>query len=83
MLSETNLMVQKPGGYRFGDYPKLGFPITGLAFVFLIVVFSFFEVIGLFMCPGIALLVWPATCSVGANCTAVNATNTLMMLNEM
>jgi di/tricarboxylate transporter len=25
---QTNLMVQAPGGYQFGDYTKLGIPLT-------------------------------------------------------
>ena len=25
---QTNLMVQGPGGYRFGDYARLGFPLS-------------------------------------------------------
>jgi di/tricarboxylate transporter len=28
---QTNLMVQKPGGYSFGDYARLGVPLTLLA----------------------------------------------------
>lgn len=37
-------MVQKPGGYAFLDYTRLGLPIT---------------LIGLFLCPFIASRVWP------------------------
>ncbi len=40
----TNLMIQKPGGYKFLDYIKLGGPVT---------------VIGLFLCPALAMWVWP------------------------
>ena len=25
---QTNLMVQKPGGYTFGDFAKVGLPLT-------------------------------------------------------
>ncbi len=61
---QTNLMVQKPGGYRFADYPKLGFPIT---------------LIGLFLCPAIAVAIWPpiAVCvpSATVNCTLSNITS--------
>ncbi len=59
---QTNLMVQKPGGYRFADYPKLGFPIT---------------LIGLFLCPGIAVLIWPPSCVPSAlvNCSMMNLTS--------
>ncbi len=60
---QTNLMVQKPGGYKFADYPRLGLPIT---------------IVGLFLCPGIAVLIWPpnAVCVASAtvNCTLVNQT---------
>ncbi len=60
---QTNLMVQKPGGYKFADYPKLGFPIS---------------LIGLFVVPGIAVAIWPptATCvpSAFVNCTIANST---------
>jgi di/tricarboxylate transporter len=30
---QTNLMVQEPGGYRFGDYAKVGVPLTVLVAV--------------------------------------------------
>ena len=66
---QTNLMVQKPGGYKFADYPKLGFSIT---------------LIGLFLCPGIAVLIWPpsSTClpSATINCTIRNITNATGLL---
>ncbi len=35
---QTNLMVYGPGGYRFGDYARLGTPLTLLVMVALIVV---------------------------------------------
>ncbi|HEX5898591.1 MAG TPA: hypothetical protein VFY32_04270 [Solirubrobacteraceae bacterium] len=28
--NKTNLMVMEPGGYRFGDYWKLGLPLLAL-----------------------------------------------------
>jgi Na+/H+ antiporter NhaD/arsenite permease-like protein len=58
---QTNLMVQKPGGYHFADYPKLGFVIS---------------LIGLFLCPAMAMAVYaPGQCFVGiTNCTSANAT---------
>ena len=42
VATPVNLMVMGPGGYRFGDYWKLGLPILGLFFVisvFLVPVF--------------------------------------------
>jgi len=30
---QTNTMVYGPGGYRFGDYARLGLPLTGLVVV--------------------------------------------------
>ena len=30
VATPANLMVMEPGGYRFGDYWKLGLPILGL-----------------------------------------------------
>jgi di/tricarboxylate transporter len=56
---QVNLMIQKPGSYTFVDYIKLGLPVT---------------LIGLFICPLIAMYVWPYVpgCSAGMNCT--NAT---------
>jgi len=30
---QTNTMVYGPGGYRFGDYARLGLPLTLLVFV--------------------------------------------------
>ena len=33
IATPANLMVQGPGGYRFGDYWKLGLPLLGLFFV--------------------------------------------------
>ena len=30
---QTNLMVYGPGGYRFSDYPRLGFPLVVLVVV--------------------------------------------------
>ena len=35
---QTNLMVYGPGGYHFGDYARLGTPLTLVVLVFLIVV---------------------------------------------
>ncbi len=40
----TNLMIQRPGGYKFVDYIKLGGPVT---------------VIGLLLSPAIAMAAWP------------------------
>jgi len=34
---QTNTMVLGPGGYRFGDYIKFGFPLTLLAIVLVVV----------------------------------------------
>lgn len=42
---QTNTMVYGPGGYRFGDYARLGFPLTALVVVSLVVLVP---------------LVWPA-----------------------
>ena len=42
VATPVNMMVMEPGGYRFGDYWKLGLPIMGLYFVvavFLVPVF--------------------------------------------
>lgn len=42
IASSASLMVQGPGGYRFGDYWKLGLPLMGWSFlvaVFLVPVF--------------------------------------------
>ena len=33
VATPTNLMVMEPGGYRFGDYWKLGLPMMGWFFV--------------------------------------------------
>jgi di/tricarboxylate transporter len=33
---QTNLMVYGPGGYRFGDYARFGFPLTILVFAVLV-----------------------------------------------
>jgi len=33
IATATNLMVMGPGGYRFGDYWRLGVPLMGLYFV--------------------------------------------------
>ena len=33
VATPTNLMVMEPGGYRFGDYWKLGLPLLVLFFV--------------------------------------------------
>jgi di/tricarboxylate transporter len=40
---QTNLMVQGPGGYRFGDFAKMGLPLTVIvaAVVLLIVPFAY------------------------------------------
>lgn len=59
---QTNLMIREPGGYSFSDYPKLGFPLT---------------LIGMFLVPGIAVLVWPpgsGPCLIGAIGACVNTT---------
>ena len=42
---QTNTMVYGPGGYRFGDYARLGFPLTILIVVTLV---------------GLVPVVWPA-----------------------
>ena len=42
---QTNTMVYGPGGYRFGDYARLGLPLTALVVVSLVVLMP---------------LVWPA-----------------------
>jgi di/tricarboxylate transporter len=39
-----NLMVMEPGGYRFGDYWKLGLPLPAL-----------FGVVAMFLVP----VIWP------------------------
>lgn len=60
---QTNLMVQKPGGYHFGDYPKLGLVIS---------------IVGLVLCPALAMALYaPNQCFPGitnATCTGANAT---------
>ncbi len=33
VATPANLMVMEPGGYRFGDYWKLGLPLMGWYFV--------------------------------------------------
>jgi di/tricarboxylate transporter len=33
VATPANLMVMEPGGYRFGDYWKLGLPLLGWFFV--------------------------------------------------
>ena len=33
---QTNTMVYGPGGYRFGDYARLGFPLTLLVVVMVV-----------------------------------------------
>jgi di/tricarboxylate transporter len=44
VATPVNLMIKEPGGYRFGDYWKLGLPLLGLYFVVTV---------------GIVPLVWP------------------------
>jgi di/tricarboxylate transporter len=44
IATSTNLMVLGPGGYRFGDYWRLGLPLMGLYFV-----------VAVFLVP----LIWP------------------------
>jgi di/tricarboxylate transporter len=44
VATPTNLMVMGPGGYRFGDYWKLGLPVT-----------AWFFVVAIWLVP----LVWP------------------------
>ena len=34
---QTNAMVQAPGGYRFRDYTRLGFPLTIMVFVIIMI----------------------------------------------
>jgi di/tricarboxylate transporter len=34
---QTNAMVQAPGGYRFRDYSRLGFPLTALVYVAILI----------------------------------------------
>jgi di/tricarboxylate transporter len=60
---QCNLMIQKPGGYSFLDYTKLGLPVT---------------LIGLVLCPLIAMFVWPLQAASPlclSNCT--NATSVM------
>jgi len=59
---QCNLMVQKPGNYKFADFTKFGLPLT---------------IIGLIMCPGIANVAWPVpTCNFTvANCTNISYVN--------
>lgn len=53
---QCNLMIQKPGNYQFLDYIKLGLPLT---------------LVGLFLCPAIAMFAWP----VSASMMMTNSTN--------
>jgi di/tricarboxylate transporter len=39
---QTNTMVYGPGGYRFGDYARLGLPLTVLVVVVTVVVVPLF-----------------------------------------
>ncbi len=39
---QTNTMVYGPGGYRFGDYARLGFPVTVLVVVAVVVLVPMF-----------------------------------------
>ncbi len=61
---QVNLMIQQPGSYMFVDYIKLGVPVT---------------LIGLFICPLIAMYVWPlvpdCVAGVGVNCTNMTIAN--------
>jgi di/tricarboxylate transporter len=38
VATPVNLMIQQPGGYRFGDYWKLGLPLLLLYFVATVVI---------------------------------------------
>ncbi|MFY0674344.1 MAG: SLC13 family permease [Bacteroidia bacterium] len=38
---QTNLMVYGPGGYKFSDYLKFGFPLTLICFVLTIVILAY------------------------------------------
>ena len=38
IATSANLMVMEPGGYRFGDYWKLGLPLVGWYAIIAIVV---------------------------------------------
>jgi di/tricarboxylate transporter len=42
---QTNTMVWGPGGYRFGDYARLGAPLTVLALVVVTVLVPIFWVV--------------------------------------
>jgi di/tricarboxylate transporter len=33
IATPANLMVMEPGGYRFGDYWKLGLPVMGVYYL--------------------------------------------------
>ena len=35
---QTNTMVYGPGGYRFGDYARLGAPLTLLTIVLMLII---------------------------------------------
>jgi di/tricarboxylate transporter len=35
---QTNTMVWGPGGYRFSDYPRFGFPLTIASLITMLVV---------------------------------------------
>jgi di/tricarboxylate transporter len=39
---QTNTMVYGPGGYRFGDYARLGFPLTICVIVTTMLVLKFY-----------------------------------------
>jgi di/tricarboxylate transporter len=38
---QTNLMVQGPGGYRFGDFAKMGLPLTVIVAVLVLLIVPF------------------------------------------
>lgn len=39
---QTNTMVYGPGGYRFGDYVRLGFPLTIMMIITIVIAVPFF-----------------------------------------
>ena len=42
MAYQTNLMVYGPGGYRFGDYARLGAPLTALVITTILITIPLF-----------------------------------------
>ena len=60
---QTNLMVREPGGYKFIDYPRLGLPLS---------------IVGLFLVPGVCVVIWPPTGIVAMT----NSTNVTTLVLE-